>query len=167
MVNIVLCLGGSALQEDEDGEMISSLLGLFETLLSVVDAGIGFNSRETPDDAELDANSRLLVTLPADTLVDPISTQHSAPKAAAQNLFYLRLKGFYLDLAAAICQTKILTKAEKSPSFSLARVESEKNSRVQWMRNPDAVRLVLGLQQKRAKKHKDDPDRPRMASPFM
>ncbi len=53
MVNVVFCLGRSTLQEDEDGDMISSLLGLFETLRSIVDARIGFNSREMPDDAEL------------------------------------------------------------------------------------------------------------------
>jgi hypothetical protein len=62
-----------------------------------------------------------------------------------------------LDLAVAISQTKILTKAENSiqvlelakshmdPSFSLARMESEKISSFQLMRNPDAARLVLGL----------------------
>ena len=96
------------------------------------------------------------MTLPPGTLVDPVSTQHSPPKPAAHNLYYLRLKAFYLDFAVAIAQTKILEDTQSAvrvlelamshmdPSFSLSRVE-EKGSKVQLMRNPDGARLVLGL----------------------
>ena len=158
MIKLVLCLGGSALQEDGNGdEVVSCLLNLLEDVLSVVDAAIGFNSRGEPDVNDFESNVKTVVTLPADTLVDPIATQHSPPKGAARNLYYLRQKGFYLDLAIAIAQTKMLENPETAvqvlelamshmdSSFSLARVESEKGSKVQLMRHPDAARFVLAL----------------------
>lgn len=159
MTKAVLTVGGLAVQENgDDTENRENLLGMFETMLSVVDAAIGFNSREHFDVTELDPLGRLPVILPADTLVDPISTQHSPPKAAARNLYYLRLKAFYLDFAVAMCQTRILERPDSAvpimelamshmdPSFSLARVDSDKGgTKVQLMRNPDAARLVLGL----------------------
>eukprot|EP00980_Cylindrotheca_fusiformis_P008522 scaffold1807_cov140-Cylindrotheca_fusiformis.AAC.14 len=159
MVRTVLCLGGSAMQNgSEDSEIINNLLSLLKIILSAVDAGIGFNSREQPSVQELDAYSHIsTVTLPTGTLVDPISSQHTAPKPAANNLYYLRLKAFYLDFAIAISQTKILESPESAgqvldiammhmdPSFSLAQVESDKASKSHLMRNPDAARLVLGL----------------------
>lgn len=159
MIKAILSAGGVAVQQDaEELENKENLLGLFEIALAVVDASIGFNSRESTDMAEVEYNSRLQITLPADTLVDPVSTQQSPPKASARNLHYLRLKAFYLDFAVAICQTKILEKPDSAvpilelamthmdPSFSLARVDSDKGGvKVQLMRNPDAARLVLGL----------------------
>jgi hypothetical protein len=158
MTKVILSLGGLASQEGQDSDITQSLLSLFETMLSVVDAGIGFNSRESPDMNDFDMSSKMPVTLPAETLVDPVSTQHSPPKAAAQNLYYLRLKAFYLDFAVAISQTKILENTESGaipvlelamshmdPSFSLTRVETDKGAKIQLMRNPDAARLVLGL----------------------
>lgn len=159
IVKVALSVGGLGLQEDGDSsENRESLLELFETMLSVVDSAIGFNSREQLDVSNLDAMGRPPVFLGADMLVDPISTQHSHPKPAAHNLYYLRLKGFYLDLAIAMCQTKILERPESSvpilelamshmdPSFSLARIDTDKiGNKVQKMRNPDAARLVLGL----------------------
>lgn len=159
IVKVALSLGGLGMQENGDSfENRENLLELFETVLAVVDAAIGFNSREQADLSNVDAIGRLPVILPADTLVDPISSQHAPPKASVENLYYLRRKGFYLDLAVAMSQTKILVRPESAvpilelamshmdPSFSLARIDTDKvGNKVQKMRNPDAARLVLGL----------------------
>ena len=159
MVKVVLSVGGLARQENGDSsENREALLELFEAILSVIEAAIGFNSQEPIDVSSLDTVGRLPITLPPDTVVDPISSQHSPPKAAAQNLYYLRLKSFYLDLAVAMSQTKILENPESAvpilelsmshmdPSFSLARIDADNvGNKIQKMRNPDAARLVLGL----------------------
>eukprot|EP00934_Nitzschia_sp_Nitz4_P005324 Nitzschia sp. Nitz4//scaffold43_size134323//124879//134327//NITZ4_003322-RA/size134323-augustus-gene-0.228-mRNA-1//1//CDS//3329552017//5314//frame0 len=159
LIKALLSTGGTALHPNfESDEVRQHLVELFKIALTVVDAAIGFNSREAIDVAEMEFNSRLHVVLPSNTVVDPISTQHAPPKAAARNLYYLRRKAFYLDFAIAISQTRILDRHEcavemlelamshMDPSFSLSRVESEKvGSKVQLMRNPDAARLVLGL----------------------
>jgi hypothetical protein len=159
MVRTVLCLGGSAMQNgSEDSEIVENLLSLLKIILSAVDAGIGVNSREPLSIQDMGVYSRISsVTLPTGTLVDPISSQHSAPKPAANNLYYLRLKAFYLDFAIAVSQTKILESPESAvqvldiamahmdPSFTLLEVEPDKASKSQLMRNPDAARLILGL----------------------
>ena len=157
MIKMVLCLGGSAALEEKDPDISTVLLDLFEIILSVVDAAIGFNSREEPDMHDIETDQKNLVALPADTLVDPISTQHAAPKAAVQNLYYLRQKSFYLDFAVAIAQTKIMMDSDDAiqvmelamshmdPLFSLSRDELEKEFKVKLLRHPDAARLVLGL----------------------
>lgn len=159
MVRTVLCLGGAAVQNgSDDSEIVENLLSLLKILLSAVDAGIGVNSREPPSVQDMDVYSRISsVTLLTGTLVDPISSQHSAPKPAANNLYYLRLKAFYLDFAIAISQTKVLESPESAvqvldiamshmdPLFTLVQEELDKASKTQLMRNPDAARLILGL----------------------
>jgi hypothetical protein len=162
IVKMLLCMGGIALHEPEQEEgsdegMATSLLSLLVIMLSVVDAGTGYKSREATDSSGVDVNAQILVTLPVGTLVDPISTQHSPPSPAAQNKYYLRLKGFYLDLSIAISRTNILDNPEDAlrvldvamghmdQSCSVSRVESEKGTKIQSLRNPDAARLVLGL----------------------
>mmetsp|Transcript_31498 Transcript_31498/g.76019 ORF Transcript_31498/g.76019 Transcript_31498/m.76019 type:complete len:3637 (+) Transcript_31498:249-11159(+) len=157
MVRTVLCLGGAATQNDPgDDSIVENLMTLLKIILSAVDAGIGVDSREPPSMQDLDVYSRISsVTLGTGTLVDPVSSQHSAPKPAAKNLYYLRLKAFYLDFAIAISQTKILEAPETAvqvfdiamshmdPSFSL--IQADATSTALLIRNPDAARLVLGL----------------------
>jgi hypothetical protein len=162
IVRMLLCMGGIALhepkQEEGAGEgIVANLLTLLTIMLSVVDAGTGYKSREATDPSKVDANAQILIALPVGTLVDPVSTQHSPPSPAAQNKYYLRLKGFYLDLSIAISRTNILDNPEDAlqvldlamahmdQSCSVSRVESEKGTKIQSLRNPDAARLVLGL----------------------
>lgn len=153
-VRIVLSLGGCAAVNEDGEETLSSLMSLIGTLLSVVDAAIGFNARN--EGREADLGPLIPITLPSDTMVDPVSSQHGPPTAASSNLFYLRLRAFYLDFAIAVAQTKVLESSENAvqalelvmshmdPSFSLTRFE-DKGSKAQTIRNPDAARLVLGL----------------------
>jgi hypothetical protein len=160
MVSMVLCMGGIATQKsDQDEEaIVPVVLMLLETMLTVVDAATGSKSRNVTDGInDLEITGRVLVLLPANTLVDPISTQHSTPSPASQNRYYLRMKGFYLDFAIAISRTMILDKAEHAlqvfdlamahmdSSLSLSSAESDKAAKIQLLRNPDGVRLVLGL----------------------
>ena len=152
-LRVVLSLGGCANQDDN--EISTTLMDLLQNLLSVVDSAIGFNARNEPKDQ--DAGSLIPIALPASTLVDPVSSQHRPFRPSTQNMYYLRLKSFYLDLAIAVSQTKILEESERAvqvlelamshmdPSFNLTRLDVEKTSKAQMMRNPDAARLVLGL----------------------
>jgi len=153
-LNIVLSLGGYAAQF-EDASETSTLLDLFRNLLALIDASIGFKGRNEAKDLEF--GSLIPIALPAHTLVDPVSSQHGPSSPSTSNLYYLRLKSFYLDLAIAISQTKIMEKSENAvqvlelamshmdPSFNLTKFDVEKSNKAQMMRNPDASRLVLGL----------------------
>jgi Beige/BEACH domain/PH domain associated with Beige/BEACH len=155
LLKVVLSLGGSAMQDESVDEMVTTLMSLFQTLMSVVDAGIGHKARNEPAAAEIGA--LIPISLPRNELVDPVSSQHGPCIPSSSNLHYLRLKAFYLDLAIAISQTKILEEPENAaqilelamshmdPSFSLTKIDLEKGSKSQLMRNPDAARLVLGL----------------------
>lgn len=154
IIKVVLSVGGSAAM-DENDEIISLLMSLFRAMLAVVDAGIGFKARNEPRDSE--SGALLPIGLPANTLVDPISSQHSPPRPTANNLYYLRLRAFYLDLAIAMAQTKIMEDSDNAvqvlelamshmdPSFNLTRFDADKGSKAQMLRNPDASRLVLAL----------------------
>ena len=155
LIRTVLCLGGVANIENDDPEGVQNLLGLLNTIFAVVDAAVGFGSRESSSVSEMETYPQASVTLPAGTLIDPISTQNSAPKASSKNLSYLRLKAFYLDFAVAVSETKILEEPENAlqvldmalahmdPAFTMASVDPDKKSK--YMRNPDAARLILGL----------------------
>jgi hypothetical protein len=155
MVKLVISLSGCAAHDEDADEFITALLSLFQDLLSVAEAGIGFDARNEPSDAEMGA--LIPISLPANALVDPISSRHGPPIPSAYNLYYLRLRAFYLDFAIAISQTKILEEPENAaqvlelamshmdPSFSLTNIDAEKGSKSQTMRNPDGARLVLGL----------------------
>ena len=157
LVRMLLCMGGIAKQGDQDEQIIPCLFQLFEGILAVVDAGIGSNSCGTADASDPKPGSSLPVMISVDTVVDPVSTQQSPPSAAAQNRFYIRHKGFYLDLAIGISRTMILENSEDAvrvmdlamshmdPALSVSREESEKGAKLQLLRNPDAARLVLGL----------------------
>ncbi|KAL3923251.1 MAG: hypothetical protein SGILL_001759, partial [Bacillariaceae sp.] len=155
IVKVVISLSGSATHGDDTDEFVTALLSLFQDLLSVVEAGIGFKARNEPADAE---NGALIpISLPANALVDPVSSSHGPSMPSAHNLYYLRLRAFYMDLAIAISQTKVLEEPENAaqvlelamshmdPSFSLTKIDVEKGSKSQTMRNPDGARLVLGL----------------------
>jgi len=153
-LDVVLSLGGCA-DHVEDKSEISTLLDLFRNLLSLIDASIGFTGRNDAKDAE--SVALIPITLPTYTLVDPVSSQHGLSIPSTSNLYYLRLKSFYLDFAIAISQTKVMQKSENAvqvlelamshmdSSFNLTKLDVEKSAKAQMMRNPDAARLVLGL----------------------
>ncbi|KAG7347447.1 WD40 repeat-containing protein [Nitzschia inconspicua] len=155
LVKIVLSLGGSALQDEAVDDVFPSLMRLFQNLLSVVDASVGHNARHEPATAELGA--LIPISLSRNELVDPVSSQHGPFMPSSSNLHYLRLNVFYLDFAIAISQTKVMKDPENAaqvlelamshidPSFSLTKIDLEKDYKTQLMRNPDAVRLILGL----------------------
>mmetsp|Transcript_52944 Transcript_52944/g.59928 ORF Transcript_52944/g.59928 Transcript_52944/m.59928 type:complete len:3670 (+) Transcript_52944:117-11126(+) len=153
-LKVVLSLGGCVNQEEDD-EIHTTLLSLIQNLLSVIDAAIGFKARNEPKNP--DAGSLIPIALPSNTLVDPVSSQHRQSRPSTYNLYYLRLKSFYLDLSIAISQTKILEDSDKAvqvlelamshmdSSFNLTRLDVDKSSKAQTIKNPDAARLVLGL----------------------
>ena len=160
MVRTVLCMGGIVDQSkpaDDSVDIVRDLFRIVEAVLGVVDAGTGLVSRETKEWHDVALDSQLPITIPADSLVDPVSTQHSRPISSEQNKFYLRLKGFYLDLSVAISQTRVLEDSENAmnmmdmamahmdKSCSISKVEADKSNKLQALRNPDAVRFVLGL----------------------
>ena len=154
ILKVVLSLGGSGNQQKVD-KIQTSLLVLIQNLLLVVDAAIGFKAQNEPKDP--DAGSLIPIVLPRSVLVDPVSSQHRPRRPSTYNLYHIRLKSFYLDFAIAISQTKILEESNNAvkvlelamshmdPSFNLTRLDVEKSSKAQTMRNPDAARLVLGL----------------------
>ena len=153
IIKVVISLSGSALHGDDTDEFVTALLSLFQDILSVVEAGIGFKARNEPADAE--SGALIPISLPANALVDPVSSSHGPRMPSAYNLYYLRLRAFYMDLAIAISQTKVLEEPENAaqvlelamshmdPSFSLTKIDVEKGSKSQSMRNPDGARLVL------------------------
>jgi hypothetical protein len=153
-LKIVLSLGGCA-DQDRDKNKTSALLDLFRNLLSLIDASIGFKGRN--DTKIADTGGLIPIVLPTNALVDPVSSQHGPLKSSTYNLYHLRMNSFYLDLAVAISQTKIMENPDNAvqilelamshmdPSFNLTRLDVEHGSKAQMMRNPDAARLVLGL----------------------
>ncbi|KAL3922392.1 MAG: hypothetical protein SGILL_002229 [Bacillariaceae sp.] len=155
IIKVVLSLGGSVAHDEDADEYVTALLSLFSGLLSVVEAGTGFKARNEPADAETGA--LIPISLPANALVDPVSSRHGPPMPSAYNLYYLRLRAFYMDLAVALSLTKVLEAPENAaqvlelamshmdPHLSLTKIDVEKGSKSQSMRNPDGARLVLGL----------------------
>ena len=151
-LKVVLSLGGTA---DQDKNKMSAIIDLFRNLLSLIDASIGFKGRG--DGKSSDSGLLLPIVLPTNALVDPVSSEHGPSKSSTYNLYHLRMNSFYLDLAVAISQTKIMENIETAfhtlelamshmdPSFNLTKLDVEQGSKAQMMRNPDAARLVLGL----------------------
>ena len=156
LVRMLLCMGGIAEQGDQNDQIVPCLFQLLEGILAVVDAGIGTNVRDI-DSGDMKLGTSLPVVISVDAVVDPVSTQQSPPSAAAQNRFYIRHKGFYLDLAMAMSRTMILENSDDAvrvmdlalshmdPALSVSREETEKGAKIQLLRNPDAARLILGL----------------------
>lgn len=153
-LKVILSLGGCA-NDDQDKKKVSAILDLFRNCLSLIDASIGFKGRSDSKGSE--AGNLIPIVLPTNALVDPVSSQHGPSKSSTYNLYHLRMTAFYLDLAVAISQTKIMEKTDTAeqvlelamshmdPSFNLTKLDVEQGSKAQMMRNPDAARLVLGL----------------------
>lgn len=132
---------------DADEGVMNSLVKLLQTCVSVLDAANGVKSR---DAISTDETSTLVIA--SDIVVDPLSSRISSKSPAAKNRNYIRQKAYYLDLAAAVGGTGILGTEKASAVLdlalshvdpSLAEAETDKVARV--VRNPDAVRFVLGL----------------------
>ncbi|CAB9525814.1 Lipopolysaccharide-responsive and beige-like anchor protein [Seminavis robusta] len=150
LTRIVLSLKGVANSSDGGSEEgFASLVKLLQHILGVVDAANGSKARTTRS-SDVTA-----------ILVDPVSSQRALATPAAANRFYLRRRGFYLDLAASLVVTGALDTEEKAESlfdvamghmdpqmkFSDAANGGDKGAKPDiWMlRNPDAIRLVLAL----------------------
>jgi Beige/BEACH domain/PH domain associated with Beige/BEACH/WD domain, G-beta repeat len=153
MTRIVLSLKGVAASAEKGGsdEGFASLIKLLQTILGVVDAANGSKSR----------GSRSTETTAV--LVDPVSSQRALATPAATNRFFLRRRGFYLDLAASLVVTGALETPEKAQGLfdvALGHIDPQlkmkndvndedkitnKAHEIGMIRNPDAIRLVLSL----------------------
>lgn len=138
----ILSLKGVATGADAD-EGLAALLKLVQAILGVVDAANGSKARRSSDANEI--------------VVDPVSSQRAIASPAASNRFFLRRRGFYIDLAAALVTTGVFEtpqKAEKLFEVALGHMDPQlkvpdevtsKTSDLILVRNPDSIRFILAL----------------------
>ena len=149
IIRLVLAQQGCISRSDSstDPSYSSTLVALLQVIVALLDAAIGCKSRNPIVSSEAPP-----LILPMDLVVDPIASQISTRSPAALNRNFLRRRCFYLDLAAAVAGTGILETDQAStvldlclghmePSLNLAAKVEE----VQSVRNPDALRLILGV----------------------
>ena len=150
LTRLVLSVKGIATSEDNvdaSSDSFTAIMKLIQTILSVIDSATGSKSRSRASSDEV--------------IVDPVSSQRAISTPATSNRFYLRRRGFYLDLAAAIVNTGILDKPDQTkavfemalghmdPQLKFPEKEegnaSNNISELLMVRNPDAIRLVLSI----------------------
>ena len=159
IIRATLCLDGIVPDEDlddisDDEELeacASSVIRLLEWSFGLLSAATLPQSRQN----SAPVHTSTLAT--GDTF-----TEESVSSPAACNRHYLRQRGFFINYANAIASTGILcsaryatqtlnlTLAYMDPSLSLRTKEErqrdeEAGKKVQYLRNPDASRLLLGI----------------------
>ncbi|KAL7565981.1 hypothetical protein ACA910_011004 [Epithemia clementina (nom. ined.)] len=148
ILRVLMALEGSSIKGGDEVENIS-LLKLIEALVSLIDASVGIKSKNALSVSEVSP-----VIIPDNVVVDPSSSQLSSPDTPAPlNRNYIRQHTYYLDLAAVIAATGILRTDLRSRLIELAfnhvdpslKPFAEKHEDVFAIRNPDAIRLVLGI----------------------
>jgi Beige/BEACH domain/PH domain associated with Beige/BEACH len=128
-------------------DLCQSALELIQSVMGLLDAAIGMKSRNP-----LTANEISPLSITADVNVDWVSSQLSSESASSLNRNYIRHRSYYLNLAAAIAATDFLgtTYAEAVIDVAFGHMDpdlkiSTKALEVQAVRNPDAIRLALGI----------------------
>ena len=130
---------------------VDVLIKLVQAIVGLVEAAAGVKSRNPV--ATHDASP---LFLSADVVVDPSSLQFSSGSPAATNRKLIRQRAFYHDLAVAIAGTGLLRKYDTAIQVvelclmhidsALQTVETTENiNNLQSLRNPDGLRLLLGL----------------------
>ena len=136
------CVGDVA-----DPEVSGALVRLIQTSVGLLDSAIGIKSKSPISNDEAS-----MLILPADVLVDPISSRISSRSPAAQNRSFLRQQAYYLELASVVAGTGILKteKADSVAELALSHVDPsliplKDATDCAAVRNPDAVRFALGI----------------------
>ena len=149
ILRILVGLEGALLGGPDFGDKNSAFLKLLETIVGLIDASVGIKSRNALSVSEVSP-----VVIPDNVIVDPSSSQLSSPETPAPlNRNFIRQHTYYFDLAAVIASTGILQTDLCSRVVELAfmhvdpslKAFEEKLGDVYAIRNPDAIRLVLGL----------------------
>lgn len=150
MIRVILSLKDTVndASPEENPNFTEALLKLLQALISLLDAALGNKSRNP-----LAASEASPLTLAADYVVDPVSSQISSQSPAALNRIYLRERRFYLDFAVAIAGCGILSTSYAGDVLDLIfshvdpSLKSSRNAmdKCQSIRNPDAIRLILGV----------------------
>lgn len=146
LLRIVLSLKGISLLFDGE-EFVSIVMELLQSVMGLLDAAVGMKSRSA-----LTANETSPLAVKADVTVDWISSQLSSDSASSLNRNYLRQKGYYLNFAAALAGTQLLSTdlavpvvnlifSHMDPELSLAGKASDTTT----VRNPDAIRCAFGV----------------------
>jgi len=120
---------------------------LLQSIISLLDAAVGVKSRNPAS-----SNDSAPLILPVDIAVDSSSSQLSSGSPAAQNRNFMRQRGYYLDLAVAVASTGILKTDAVSNVLDIflshldsALIPTESKNDATTIRNPDAVRLIIGI----------------------
>ena len=149
ILRTLMALEGSFLKEAVDEEKRMTFMKLLETVVGLIDASIGIKSKNALSVSEVSP-----VVIPDNIVVDPTSSQlSSADTPAPLNRNFIRQNSYYLDLSAAIACTGILQSDLRSRLIELAfshvdpllKPSGEKNEDISALRNPDAIRFLLGI----------------------
>lgn len=128
-------------------ELARKVARLIQTIIGVVGASIGSKSRNSTTAGEV-----ATLTLALDVVIDPLSSRFSSRSPAAINCNFLRQSRFYLDFAASIAGVGILATDNSRDIFDMCFEHIDpalnlgtKHSDLVNLRNPDGVRLILGI----------------------
>lgn len=122
------------------------LLQFLSTLISLLDATIGVKSR-----SPVEAVDSTPLVYPVNMTVDPSSLQLSSGTSSTLNRNFMRSRAYYIDLAATISGTGLLTPETYHALLDICLhhidpcLTMDLPSRTESIRNADAVRLVLAV----------------------
>jgi len=133
---------------DDSSETVfkKGMQSLVQASLGVIEAAVGIKSKNPIATDEL---SHLV--LPPGVIVDPFSSRASVPSPAVENRNFLRTQRYYLRIAEVVTQIGILEACpDDMIAMALGQVDpvltAAGTKKVdQLVRNPDALRLLLGL----------------------
>ena len=147
LLRVVLGMKGVAVKTTSEPDVLKSAIGLLQSVIGLLDAAIGMKSKNS-----LTANESSPLCIKANVNVDWVSSQLSSESASSLNRNYIRQRSFYLNLATAIAGTELLTTTSVITIFDLVFGHIDPNlkaasqvSTIQSLRNPDAIRLALGI----------------------
>lgn len=131
----------------EGSDLVETVMDLLQAVVGLLDAAIGMKSRNP-----LTVNEASPLFITSDVSVDWVSSQLSSQSASSLNRNFIRQHGFYLNLAAVIVGTRLHTTdyADFVMDLFLGHMDPDLRSTggandVQSIRNPDAIRLALGI----------------------
>ena len=147
LLRVVVGMKGVANSSLSEPDVFKSAFELLQSVVGLLDAAIGMKSKNP-----LTANESSPLCIKADVNVDWVSSQLSSESASSLNRNYMRQRSFYLNLATAIAGTQLLASCHVDAIIDLILGHIDPNlkvntqiSTIQTLRNPDAIRLSLGI----------------------
>jgi Beige/BEACH domain/PH domain associated with Beige/BEACH/Concanavalin A-like lectin/glucanases superfamily/WD domain, G-beta repeat len=148
ILKIILALRDVAPSLEGNEPLSQAVMETLQTVFSLLEAAIGMKSKG----GGVGAIDSFPLSIRADISVDNVSSQLSSQSASSLNRNFLRQSGFYLNLGAVLSGTGLTATPRARSVLNLALGHMDPAlakdgdlSDVNFVRNPDAVRLGLAM----------------------